>query len=105
MERRPITVDLSRIQLSYVLEALRTLSRQSCNTRNCGEVCLCGSCAARAVLPVFDDLGNVSWAMRAEAAIQRIADEQYDEAIEILRCEADEYVDFVYGDRNLNSVY
>ena len=35
---------------------------------------------------------------RAVAAIQRIADGEFEEAIDTLRGEADEYVDLVYGE-------
>lgn len=37
---------------------------------------------------------------RAAAAIQRVVDGEYDEAIDMLRGEADEYVNVVYGDLN-----
>lgn len=46
------------------------------------------------ILDLKDDI--VRWKRRAVAAIQRIVDAEYDEAIEILQKEADEYVDFVY---------
>jgi ferredoxin len=38
----------------HVLEALRSLSYERCYYRNCGTVCLCGPCHAKAALAVLD---------------------------------------------------
>jgi len=100
-----VTFDLTRVQLAWLLDALRAQARLGCSEENHGEICPCAPCAAREVLPIFEDPGGVTWPNRAEAALQRIADEQYEEAAEILRCEADEYVGFVYGDRDPSKVY
>lgn len=43
-------MSLDRKTLRHALEALRELARQRCNKRNCGSVCKCGPCHARAAL-------------------------------------------------------
>ena len=38
----------------HMIEALRALAKKRCNKKNCGTVCLCGSCHARKALEHFD---------------------------------------------------
>jgi hypothetical protein len=38
----------------YMLEALRWAARKPCIKSNCGSVCLCAPCSARAALAHFD---------------------------------------------------
>lgn len=49
------TIKLPNIEFSYLVGALRGLSKQSCKRSNCGTVCLCDSCAARRVLKFVDN--------------------------------------------------
>lgn len=40
-----------KLHYGYLITALRYLAKKKCNKKNCGTVCLCEPCCARAVLP------------------------------------------------------
>jgi hypothetical protein len=46
---------LPRKILRHTLEALRDFAREPCRRSNCGSVCLCGPCHARAALPEVEN--------------------------------------------------
>lgn len=49
---------MNRKHLRHALEALRELAKKRCDRKNCGTVCLCGSCHARAALPALESAWN-----------------------------------------------
>lgn len=47
-----LTLDLKTLR--HALSALRELGQERCHRSNCGTVCLCGPCHARAALAELD---------------------------------------------------
>jgi hypothetical protein len=53
-----ITRPLEKKERQHTLEALRTLAKVKCIEDNCGTVCLCPPCHARAALSTLDPEWN-----------------------------------------------